>query len=226
MNVLVLAPHPDDEAIGCGGAICAHAAGGDRVTTVFLTSGELGLKHLAREEAWRIRESEAQMAAKVLGLADLLFMRGPDWCLNEQVADTAQQLAKIIEDLTPNVVYFPHPDDAHPDHQVTADILGLALGDRKKPPEELLGYEVWTPLGAFDHAVDISSFMARKLRAVRCYQSQLPGFHYDRAVRGLNQYRGCLATRTRYAEVFRRFEASELIERARDRLKVAHADAR
>src|SRR5262245_8981486 len=130
MNVLVIAPHPDDEAIGCGGAIGAHVARGDRVTTVFLTSGELGLKHLPREEAWRIRESEAHAAAQVLGLADLLFMRGPDWCLNEQVAEMAQQLAGILTDVGPNVVYFPHPDDAHPDHQVTADILGLALGDQ------------------------------------------------------------------------------------------------
>jgi hypothetical protein len=50
---------------------------------------------------------------------------------------------------------------------------------------------------------DITPVMARKLRAARCYRSQLAGLHYDRAVRGLNQYRGALAARRRYAEVFR-----------------------
>jgi hypothetical protein len=51
-------------------------------------------------------------------------------------------------------------------------------------------------------AEDISPFMRRKLAAVRCYHSQLQYFRYDRAVRGLNQYRGCLAARCQYAEVF------------------------
>jgi hypothetical protein len=49
---------------------------------------------------------------------------------------------------------------------------------------------------------DVTDVMARKLRAVRCYASQLGHFGYDRAVRGLNAYRGALAARTRYAEVF------------------------
>ena len=60
LDILFIAPHPDDEAIGCGGTIGLHVDRGDRVLTVFLTSGELGLKRLPREEPWRERETEAQ----------------------------------------------------------------------------------------------------------------------------------------------------------------------
>ena len=79
MNVVVIAPHPDDEAIGCGGSICLHHSRGDRVTAVFLTSGELGLKHLPADEACRIREAEARAAATILGIAAIDFLRLPDW---------------------------------------------------------------------------------------------------------------------------------------------------
>jgi N-acetylglucosamine malate deacetylase 1 len=211
MNVLVVAPHPDDEAIGCGGALCLHAARGDRVSALFLTSGELGLQHLSREEAWRIREAEARNAAKILGLAETHFLRCPDWHLNQNVADAAGLLQPVLDGDSPRVIYFPHPQDDHPDHQATARILGMTLPHCTKIPEGLYAYEVWSPLPAHDHMEDISAVMARKLRAVRCYRSQLSVFHYDRAVRGLNQYRGCLAGRCRYAEVFRRFQVDELL---------------
>jgi hypothetical protein len=66
-----------------------------------------------------------------------------------------------------------------------------------------LAYEVWTPLSEYDEVKDISAVMDRKLEAIRCYCSQLGQFQYERAVRGLNEYRGALAGRCQYAEVFR-----------------------
>ena len=78
MNVLVIAPHPDDESIGCGGALCLHSRRGDRSSVVYLTSGELGLKHLPRHDAWLTREREAAQAAKILGIARMFFLRLAD----------------------------------------------------------------------------------------------------------------------------------------------------
>src|SRR5438093_1072629 len=92
MNVLVVAPHPDDESIGCGGALCLHAQKGDRVVAVFLTSGELGLKHFPCEKAWQIREREARAAAKILGLAEIFFLRQPDWSVGERIIKAAAAL--------------------------------------------------------------------------------------------------------------------------------------
>src|SRR6516225_9522189 len=209
-NILVIAPHPDDESIGCGGTLCRHTLRGDRVAAVFLTSGELGLKHLAREEAWRVREAEAEAAAVVLGLADLIFLRCPDWFVGEGVDEVAALLRPVLAREAPQSIYLPHDRESHPDHRAALGVVRAACRDSGIPAPDLLTYEVWTPLSEFDRVKDITLVMTRKLQAVRCYRSQLAGFHYDRAVRGLNQYRGALAAPCRYAEVFRYAEVTEL----------------
>jgi N-acetylglucosamine malate deacetylase 1 len=201
-SVLVIAPHPDDEAIGCGGAICLHRRRGDAVRVVFLTSGELGLKHLPREEAWQVREVEARAAAAVLGVTGLTFLRLPDWFLGEGVAEAAAALRPILQRWAPRLVYLPHCQEGHPDHRAALPIVRMALREAAVRPPTLRGYEVWTPLAEYDHVEDITGMMRRKLRAVRCYASQTAQFRYDRAIHGLGQYRGVLAARCRYAEVF------------------------
>jgi LmbE family N-acetylglucosaminyl deacetylase len=200
-TVLVIAPHPDDEAIGCGGAVCLHRRRGDSVSAVFLTSGELGLKHLPREEAWRVREREAEAASGVLGLGGITFLRLPDWFLGERTAEAAEALRPVLRRAAPGLVYVPHAGEWHPDHRAALAIVRRALKEIPDPPA-LRAYEVWTPLAEYDDVEDVTPVMSLKLRAVRCYASQLPTFRYDRAVRGLNQFRGALAAHCRYAEVF------------------------
>jgi len=202
MNVLVIAPHPDDESIGCGGTLCRHAAKGDRVVAVFVTSGELGLKHLPREQAWAIREREAKAAAKILGLAEVEFLRQPDWTVGDHVAEAARALRPRLKREAPKLIYLPHPRDWHPDHRAALAVLRAALRNVKGAAPELRGYEVWTPLSEHDQVEDITALMPRKLRALRAHRSQLGEFNYERAVRGLNQFRGELAAKCRYAEVF------------------------
>ena len=202
MNILVIAPHPDDETIGCGGTLCLHTARGDRVVVVFLTSGELGLKHLAREKAWQVRESEANRAARNLGITGLEFLRLPDWMVGEHVQNGARLLSPILRRETPQLIYLPHSAEWHPDHQAASPLLRAALKRSRIARPALRAYEVWTPLQEYDHVENISQVMARKLRALRAHRSQLDEFDYERAIRGLNQYRGALAGKYRYAEVF------------------------
>ncbi len=202
MNVLVIAPHPDDETLGCGGAVCKHIKDGDRVSAVFLTSGELGLKHLPARKARAVREREARKAARLLGLSRVFFLRRGDWMLGEQVAATARALGPVLQAARPELLYLPHPGDGHPDHQAALPILRRALRGSRLPAPRLLCYEVWTPLAGFDVVLDITGFMPRKLRALRAHASQLKEFNYLRAIRGLNEYRGVLAGHCRYAEVF------------------------
>ena len=206
MNVLVIAPHPDDEAIGCGGSIRLHADRGDRVTCAFLTSGELGIRGLPPADVWRVREAEAGRAAAVLGLADVALLRCPDGGLRDGVEAAADRLRDVLRRHDPQLVYLPHPHEWHPDHAAVPHIVRAALGGTGLRPR-LLGYEVWSPMPAHDHVQDVTASMARKLAAIRCYPSQLAAFDYARAVRGLNRFRGVMAARTRFAEVFSSVEA-------------------
>jgi len=202
MNVLVIAPHPDDETIGCGGAVRRHARQGDRVSVVFLTSGELGLKELPREKAWAVREREAKAAAKILGIRQLHFLRLPDWFVGDSLKAGARLLGRLLVAEEAQLIYVPHEAEWHPDHQAALPLLRLAFqADRMRVPE-LRAYEVWTPLAVHDHVENISDLMRWKLKALRAYRSQLGAFNYERAVRGLNAFRGELAAKCRYAEVF------------------------
>lgn len=201
--MLVIAPHPDDEVIGCGGTLCLHARRGERVAAVFLTSGELGLKQLPREKAWATREAEARAAAKILGLTDLHFLRQPDWTLDQHRAAAARALRRVLRQEQPALVYLPHPEDGHPDHQAALPVLRAALKGTGLGTPELRAYEVWTPLARPEMVEDISAVMPTKLRALRAHASQLGGrFDYVRAVRSLNAFRGALVGKCRYAEAF------------------------
>jgi len=202
MRVLIIAPHPDDESIGCGGTLCLHAGRGDPMAVVYLTSGELGLKHLPREQAWLTREREAEKAARILGVERRFYLRLPDWFAGERIAQATKKLCPLLKRLRPGLIYLPHANEWHPDHQAALPVVRAAVRAAGISTPELRAYEVWTPLAGYDHIEDISAVMPRKLRALRAHRSQLKEFDYARAVTGLNQFRGELAARCRYAEVF------------------------
>jgi LmbE family N-acetylglucosaminyl deacetylase len=202
MNILVIAPHPDDETIGCGGSLLLHSAAGDRVAAVWLTSGELGLKRLDATKARQIREREARRAGALLGLAELIFLGYPDWAVAQHQEAIQQDLVSILKRIAPDTIYLPHPLDDHPDHQPVSHLVKSAIQKGALAKPELRGYEVWSPLPRVDYTVDITQVMIRKVRALRAHRSQLQEFHYVRAMRGLNQFRGALAGKCPYAEVF------------------------
>ncbi len=182
--------------------MCLHADRGDRVSVVFLSSGELALRHLPCEEARRVRETEAEAAAAVLGVAALSFLRAPDWFLGDHVEEAAAAVARHLARETPDLVYLPHTRDGHPDHRAAMPIVEKALNRCGLSGTGIMAYEVWTPLADYQHVEDVSAVMGRKVDSIREYRSQQGPFSYEQAVTGLNQYRGALAGRCSYAEVF------------------------
>jgi LmbE family N-acetylglucosaminyl deacetylase len=121
-RILVIAPHPDDEVAGCGGAILLHQAAGDRVTVLYVTDGRasraLGLDAAAMAER---RRQEAEAGARALGVADWRWLGLPEREWRE--ADLAASLDGIISHLAPHIVYAPSRIDFHPEHYAVARAL-------------------------------------------------------------------------------------------------------
>ena len=204
-RILVLAPHPDDEAIGCGGTLLHHARQRDQVHVVFLTSGEKGGHGRSEAETIRVREAEARAAAKILGVRKIEFWHLPDGAVRPTLVAVDRVRIKLNQ-FKPDKIYVTHDREMHPDHRGAARLLRRAFagGSGKRP--EVLGYEVWTPIQKLSEIVDISPFMNKKLRAVKTYRSQCAVVGFVEAVRGLNRYRGEMHSWPGgdYAEVFTR----------------------
>ena len=212
-RVLVISPHPDDESIGCGGALLRHLKLGDAVQVVFLTSGEKGGHGRSEAETIRVREQEARAAAKILGVRHFEFWREPDGKIRA-TRTAVERLRAKLKQFRPDVIYITHDKEMHPDHRGAVRLLESSLqavrrGKHAKAwTPTVLGYEIWTPIQKLDVIVDISPFMEKKLRAVRAYRSQCAVVGFVEAVRGLNRYRGELHSWPGgdYAEVFTRLK--------------------
>jgi LmbE family N-acetylglucosaminyl deacetylase len=195
-KVVVLAPHMDDETLGCGGTIARHVQAGAQVTVIFLTDGRHGGPSPAGmtgcecdagpRDIIEIRKHEAQCAAKILGVRSILFLDAEDTRLH---LDT--RVPKLLRDILgrerPDCVYLPSFLENHADHRATSGALLAAVAGTRFE-FECRSYEVWTPLFP-NRVVNIDATMELKKRALACYRSQLAQTDYLHAAIGLNAHR-------------------------------------
>jgi LmbE family N-acetylglucosaminyl deacetylase len=207
-GALVISPHPDDESIGCGGTLRKHVLGGEPVHVIFLTSGEAGGHGRPADETRRLRESEAQDAAAILGLTSIEFWQQRDQGVTA-ARPVVERLAETIDRLQPHVLYVTHDREMHPDHRAAVRIVDRALRLVGRSRPRVLMYEVWTPLQDIDHVEDISDVIDDKVKAVRAYRTQCDAMRFDEAVLGLNRYRGEMHSWPGgpYAEIFKQAPA-------------------
>lgn len=201
-RIMVLAPHIDDEVIGCGGTLVRHLTAGAQVSVVYMTDGRWGDAALYRpditpeeiqqiqEQLCAVRKQEAQAAADILGIQELHFLDAVDGSLKPDET-IVKKLAALLNEFRPDVLYLPFVMDLHEDHWQTNRVLGACLAHL---PSGLLdhtlcrGYEIWTPLVA-NRLVDITNQMDIKSRALQAFTSQLKDNDYLYSVKGLNAYR-------------------------------------
>ena len=202
MRVVVIAPHPDDEVLGCGGVMAKHVEQGDDVQCVVVTRGS---SDVYSDEAVQTVREELRAAHDVLGVKDVRYLDFPapqlDTVPKHVLADA---IRKALFEFEAETVYLPHVGDIHHDHREI--YFGVLVASRPHPGcpiRRLLCYETlseteWSPPTANDVFtpnvfVDIESQLSRKLDAMSCYKSQLKEPPYSRslvAIESLARLRG------------------------------------
>jgi LmbE family N-acetylglucosaminyl deacetylase len=197
-SVLVLAPHPDDEVLGCGGAIARHVSQRAPVRVVIVTDGAFGAGPGDQPAVAARRKEESRAAAAVLGYGAPEF-----WDLPDQGLTYGEALVeRLCEAITAaDLIYAPSILEMHPDHRT----LGMAAAEamrRLGGERQLAFYEIGVPFRP-NLLLDITDVAAIKERAIGCFASQLAKQAYGDHITALNRYRTyTLPAHVEFAEAF------------------------
>lgn len=206
-RVLVVAPHPDDETIACGGTLARLVDAGAVVTVVFATDGEATRGASAPpDEIARRRRGEARAACSVLGVDRVRHLGFADGSLAERRDELTEALRTIALEVVPDGVLVPWFLDGHPDHRAAS----LAAAAAVAPDVEVWAGETWTPVPA-TRIVDITAVFERKRRALEVHRTARLAFDTE-AMLGLSRYRSVHGLMgAGYAEAFLVAPASDYL---------------
>jgi LmbE family N-acetylglucosaminyl deacetylase len=201
-NILILAPHPDDEVLGCGATIKKLSNEGNSVFVLVVTRGSS--KFYSDEKIQNVR-NEALQAHKLLGVKQTFFLDFPAPELDTvPLADISREISNVIIDFQINILYLPHRGDIHNDHRVVFNaglVAARPVGDYSV--KEIYAYETlseteWAAPFADDAFiptcfVNVEETLKAKLEAMKCFKSQLKAFPNPRSletIEALAKFRG------------------------------------
>ncbi len=213
-QILVVAAHPDDEVLGCGGLIKRSVNAGDTCYVLILTDGGAGRFDASQIEALK---QNAIQANKSLGTTEVFFESLPNQALDTlAITEVAHTIEKYIAKLRPSVIYTHHNGDLNMDHRVAFEATILAA--RPLPGQcvkEIYSYNVpssteWMCIHGEkpfipNYFVDILNFIDLKIAALRCYKSECKTYPHPRspeAIKAHANYWG-LTTGLVYVEPFK-----------------------
>jgi len=219
-KILVVAAHPDDEVLGCGGTIAKHSMNGDDVHLLIMAEG-ITSRDAVRDALGRscdlssLKES-ANKAKEILGASSLTFKNYPDNRLDSiDRIELIKSIEYTIQKYNPEIIYSHHAGDLNIDHRIIHDAVAVAC--RPLPgasTKTLLFFEIpssteWQLCGSApsflpNWFVDIGQTLSAKLKAMKCYQNELKPWPHPRsldALRHLTCWRGS-SVGIEYAEAF------------------------
>ncbi|HXF83165.1 MAG TPA: PIG-L deacetylase family protein [bacterium] len=188
-RILVIAAHPDDELLGCGGTVALHTRAGDRVTAVIACEGE----SLRYGPAGVGMQAHSHRAAATLGVHDVRALGLSDQRLDSMtLIDIIVPLEHIVRQVQPQTVYCQYGGDANRDHQLLFKALLVATRPLEACLESVYAFETassteWGYPRTFvpDTWVDISSTLEQKIAAMACYESEVRAYPHPRSLDAL-----------------------------------------
>jgi len=189
-TVLVIAPHMDDEVLGCGGVIARHVDQGDDVKVCVVCNR--AYDRVYDSDAIQIEKNGTRKAQKILGYSHLYHLDLPDEQLYSHLQEVLEAIEKIVKEVTPNTVYTCHSGDLHQDHRTVAHASNIALRAIAAPyASRVLAYEVHSSTEQTfpglaegfrpNVFVDIAEQLERKLAAIAAYERESRAFPHPRS---------------------------------------------
>lgn len=205
MKTLVVAPHPDDELLGCGGTLLRRKAEGASLGWLIVTGITQGMGW--SKEQVKQREEEIAHVTLRLGVDRVYKLGLPTMMLDTfPMSDLIQMFSKVFQDFEPEEVFIPHISDVHTDHRVVFNAASSCCKWFRYPfIRRVLAYETLseTEIGLNNSSkfnpnvyIDISDFLDGKLELLKIYKSEISKFPFPRsiiAVQALAQLRGSTA---------------------------------
>jgi LmbE family N-acetylglucosaminyl deacetylase len=191
-KILVIAAHPDDEVLGCGGTIAKHTQQKDQVRVLFIADGENSRDTTHLEQ----RKKSAQNALKILGATAEGFLDFSDNQLDSvPLLQIIQKIERTIQTYKPEIVYTHHYGDLNIDHSLTNRAVMTAC--RPLPGcsvKEIYAFEVLSSTEWADeaeqfkpnHFVDIQNFWDKKVDAITEYKAEMREFPHSRSMENLD----------------------------------------
>jgi N-acetylglucosamine malate deacetylase 1 len=217
-SMLVVAPHQDDETIGCGGVLALQKASKHSAAIVLLQdgAGECESRGMTREEMNQLRNDESRRAAAVIDMEPPVFLNHAD--LARSIPEATESVRRILMERKVDAVFVPFVLDGHPDHRVANYILAGAL-EGISWDVRVFGYEVWG-FCIPNVMVVIDEVMDQKLEMLTCFRFANSAIDYVSSTKGLNMFHSRMlgAGECKYAERFfevPRTEYIDLVKRVR-----------
>ena len=205
-TVLAIAPHPDDETLGCGGSLLRHRAEGDQVHWLIVTEATMVIG--ADEHRVFERNREIETVAGHYGFAGVHRLGFSAAAIDRvPISDLVSALASMIAATHAETLYIPFAGDVHSDHGVVAAACISACKSFRQPSvRRMRAYETLSEtefqagpgMAAFQPNlfIDITPYLAQKVAAMRVYGSEMAPFPFPRseeAIRALAAFRGSTA---------------------------------